>query len=472
MSDKKLSRRDMLKLMTGAAAGAALSACGAVPTTPTTTPAPTHTAEVQMPTGEELEGYTPKMAPPPEAITLTYWWGNNYEPALEFTHDIIQRFSLAYTDVEVEPVAGQNCEAFVTAAAAGTPPDLFHTWDCVERMGAWAKRGIILPLDNYIAGSDFDMDDYFPGLMETCKMEGETWGMVDGAGLFLLWTRPQRFTEIGHEPDELPEDTDELWEWARDLTTRNEDGEIQRLGMIMPNWLWQYLTWMANFGGTLWDVQAGEPTPEDPGVMMALTDLLEQVEYFGVEALDSWAASIGSQSGAESPWMAGNATMQVSGDWTGQSIFDFFPDWTAGEEYGVAAPPPAPASKTEGESKVVWWTWPWVVPSGIDHPDWSWELLRFMLSPEYQLNVRSKFKELPVRKSLIDDERIWWPAADTARDIIDSGRALTSVMPMNPVASEYLNLMGEAVDNVLHLTETPEEAMSRVKTEVMDALAE
>ena len=43
-------------------------------------------------------------------------------------------------------------------------------------------------------------------------------------------------------------------------------------------------------------------------------------------------------------------------------------------------------------------------------------------------------------------------------------------MPMNPVAAEYSNLLGEAIDSVVRLTETPEDAMARVKEETMKAL--
>jgi multiple sugar transport system substrate-binding protein len=466
VSGQVISRREMLKMVGASAAGMVLAACAPPAATPT------HEAEVELPTGQELEGFTPQMTNPSEKITLVYWWGNNYEPAMEFTHEVIHRFSLAYPNVEIEPVGGQNCDAFVTAAAAGTPPDLFHTWDCVERMGNWAKRGMILPLDEYIAASQFDLDDYVPGIMDTCKMDGKVWGLVDTAGVFLLWTRPQQFADIGKGVDELPKDTDELWAWVQELTTRDDSGNIQRIGMRFPNWLWEYLTWIVNFGGVLWDVEAAQPTPDHPGVLEALNDLVAQVEFYGVETLDTWSASIGSQGGAQDPWLAGNATMQMSGDWTGQSIFDFFPDWEFGTDYGAVAPPPPPASKLHGESAVAWWSWPWVIPSGTEQPDWSWELLRFHQSPEYLVNVHAKFKEVLVRQSMMDDERLWWPTAKVAQGLVKGERTLTTVMPMNPVASEYMNLIGEAVDRVLHFTETPEEAMARVKEETLAVLQE
>ena len=188
MKGTTLSRREMLKLAGLGVVGTVLAACGgpqAAPATqapaaaPTATPAaapaatPTTAAaaaipEVPLPTGNALEGFVPKLTNPAEKIKLVYWWGNNYEPAMQFTHQVIQRFSIAYPNVTVEPVGGQNCDAFVTAAAAGTPPDFFHTWDCVERMGNWAKRGMIVPLDDFIAKDKFDLTDYIPGVMDTC----------------------------------------------------------------------------------------------------------------------------------------------------------------------------------------------------------------------------------------------------------------------------------------------------------------
>lgn len=479
MTRRVLSRREMLKLTSLGAAGAILASCtpssppaGVAVESAPTVPAQESASQAAVPTGVELEGFTPQMASPAEEITILYWWGNNYEPALQFTNEVIARFSEVYPNVKIDPVAGQNCDAFVTAAAAGTPPDLFHTWDCVERMGNWARRGMIVSLDDFIAGSQFDLEDYFSGIMDTCKMDGKIWGMVDSAGVFLLWTRPEHFTEMGKEMTDVPADTDELWEWGKELTTRDANDNVQRLGMRLPNWTWTYFTWIANFGGILWDTVAGQPTPDHPGVLEALNDLVAQVNFYGVETLNRWSSSIGSQEGAQSPWLAGNATMQIEGDWSGQAIFDFFPDWEFGKDYGAIAPPPPPQAKQHGDSAVAWWSWPWVIPGGIKNPEWSWEVLRFFLSKEYQVNVRAKFKEMLVRKSMIDDERINWPAATVAREIVKGGRALTTVMPMNPVAAEYSNLLSEAFDRIVNLTETPEEAMVRVKEETQARLQE
>jgi multiple sugar transport system substrate-binding protein len=484
MSTPKISRRQLLKMAGVGAAGSLIAACGGAPqggagtpaTGATAAPQPAVTAvgptvtPIPLPQGETIEGFTPLMSDSSESIRIVYWWGNDYEPALQFTNDVIARFSNAYPNVTIEPVAGQDCDAFITAAAAGTPPDLFHTWDCVERMGAWARRNVIISLDDYIAKSKFPLDDYAPGIMDTCRMDGKIWGMVDSAGVFLLWTRPPYFSEIGKPADALPQDTDEMWQWAKDLTKTSADGAIQRLGMRLPNWLWEYFAWIANFGGEIWDVNAEQPTPDHPGVLAALNDLVAQVKQYGADNLLRWSSGLGAGEGAQNPWLAGNAVMQISGDWTGQSIFDFFPDWKYGEQYNAAAPPPAPAGKRAGESAIAWWSWPWVIPSGTKYPDWSWEVLRYYLSTEYQIAVRAKFKEMPVRKSMINDQRLGHPWIKAAREIINGQRRLTTMMPMNPVAAEYSNLLGEAIDGVLRLNRTPEEAMTQVKTETLQKL--
>ncbi len=494
MSTERLSRRQLLRLASASAAGAALAACGVptqnaaptpeaaapteaptaapAPPTPNATPVGPIATAIPLPQGETIEGFTPAMTNASDPVKLVYWWGNNYEPALKFTNDVIARFSLVYPNVTVEPVAGQNCDAFVTAAAAGTPPDLFHTWDCVERMGAWARRKVILPVDDFIAKSSFPLDDYAPGIMDTCRMEGKTWGMVDSAGVFLLWTRPPLFSEIGKTVNAIPQDTDEMWQWGKELTKTSGTGEIDRLGIRLPNWTWEYFAWIANFGGEIWDANGNAPTPDHPGVIAALNDLVAQVNIYGAENLQRWASGMGAGEGAQNPWLAGTNAMQIGGDWTGQAVFDFFPDWQFGEQYNAVAPPPAPASKRAGDSAIAWWSWPWVIPAGTKQPDWSWELLRFYLTPEYQVNVHAKFKEMVVRKSMIDDKRLGHPWIKAARDIIGGDRKLTTMMPMNPVAAEYTNLLGEAIDGVIRLKATPEEAMAQVKKETMQKLSE
>jgi arabinogalactan oligomer/maltooligosaccharide transport system substrate-binding protein len=161
--------------------------------------------------------------------------------------------------------------------------------------------------------------------------------------------------------------------------------------------------------------------------------------------------------------------MQFEGDWQGQVIFDFFPDWKVDEDYGIVPLPPVPGA---AHSKICLWPWSWVVSAGTKNPDWTWELQRFLLSAEYQLNVHGKFKELVLRKSMIDDPRQWWPAAKKARALLESDRGVSTVIPMAPYMVEYTTLLTEAIDKIKNLEETPEAAMARVKEETIAKMKE
>ena len=77
-----------------------------------------------------------------------------------------------------------------------------------------------------------------------------------------------------------------------------------------------------------------------------------------------------------------------------------------------------------------------------------------------------------VRQSMIEDKRLGHPWIKAARDIVGGDRKLSTMMPMNPVASEYSNLLSEAIDSVLKLSVTPKDAMARVKTETMQKLSQ
>jgi ABC-type glycerol-3-phosphate transport system substrate-binding protein len=183
--------------------------------------------------------------------------------------------------------------------------------------------------------------------------------------------------------------------------------------------------------------------------------------------LTRWSSSIGSQSGEQSPYLAGNLVYQLEGDWTGQTIFDFHPTWVAGSDYNMSGLPKPGASKAKGTPAITLWSWPLVIPAGGKHPDYAWEFMRFMLSPEYQLNVHGKFKELVLRKSMKSDPRQWWPAATIGTEMLKGSAPITPVIPMVKVAAEYITLLAEAFDKVFTLAATPEDSMATVKKEII-----
>ncbi len=248
------------------------------------------------------------LMPHDEEVTLTSWDSCESETISKRYDELANEFSEVYPNVKIEGQHAQSPENFVAACAAGTPPDLWSGGWNPERIGIWAYTGCLLPIDELMEEVDFPKDRFIPGCWETVLWDGKTWGLPNGVGIYMLWYNPNHLKEIGME---FPKDTDELWAAADELTTRDAEGNIDRLGMRLTTWFWEHLTWICAFGGEIWDLQKNEPTPDHPGVIAALEDMVAAVKRYGVETLDRWASSIGGLEGVQSSRVGGSrATTQ------------------------------------------------------------------------------------------------------------------------------------------------------------------
>ncbi len=202
--EKKLSRRNFLKVA-GVASGAAavLTACGA---TPEPTAAPTTAPEVQ-PTeapavvGKPFEGKTVRM----HAIS-----GANYDelykliPAWEEKTGATVEFVFKGNGFETD-------KRLVQDFAAGTV-DYDVCWDHSSFFSQYVKADGLEPLDDYF--SEEDLADFIPRLVDAARRDGK------------LWVIPRHFdiscthyrTDL---VDKAPETWDEFKQVALDITANN-----------------------------------------------------------------------------------------------------------------------------------------------------------------------------------------------------------------------------------------------------------
>ena len=148
MTGKRLSRRDFLKLMAGAAAGGALVAC--------TPQVVKETVVVEKPVEKvvkETVVVQPTAAPAKEEITLTWaWWGSvaNLAAATPKTRPFRQRFP----HVVVQPVYMPGSEygtKILTMFAGGTAPDVIMVE--AESAPGWFSKGLAVQLDPLLGQS-------------------------------------------------------------------------------------------------------------------------------------------------------------------------------------------------------------------------------------------------------------------------------------------------------------------------------
>ena len=93
---------------------------------------------------------------------------------------VLQDFEAKFPDITVvwEPVTQQYAEKLQTDLAAGTAADVFY----VDSLLApdLAARGVLLPLDEPMAGAGVRAEDFYAGLIEAFQWQGQDLRPAEG----------------------------------------------------------------------------------------------------------------------------------------------------------------------------------------------------------------------------------------------------------------------------------------------------
>ena len=103
----------------------------------------------------------------------------------------LQGFADTYPNVAVtnEDVSGDYVAQMTTRFGAKNPPDVFYV--NADVASDWISQGFLLPLDDYIANTGFDMSHFFPGYENTFKgPDGKTYGIAkDGNTIAMVYNK-------------------------------------------------------------------------------------------------------------------------------------------------------------------------------------------------------------------------------------------------------------------------------------------
>jgi ABC-type glycerol-3-phosphate transport system substrate-binding protein len=252
-----LSRRGFASLLTLGGVAVMLQACGgaasptpapkAEPTkpaapAPTTAPASTTapaaapaqpTATTQPAAGTATAAPKPDAAKPAAApapaviptvtraasrtVQVKYW--SQLQPETQRWKDnlaVINAFMEANPDIYVtteHPAFADFDTKLVTAARAGTPPDMSEVSDSFAQL---AKGGFLVQLDPLVADTKLDLKDYFEGKLQTCYVDGKLWALPITADCRGLWWNMKILKDAGVEAP--PKTWDDLVDTAKKVT--------------------------------------------------------------------------------------------------------------------------------------------------------------------------------------------------------------------------------------------------------------
>lgn len=473
MKANNVSRRRFLKLLAAGAGSAALAACKAAPQAteapPTPTPAPATPEATKPPTPTPVPTPTPRPVAA-EQVEIVWWDGNAFEEYMAFWDEMIQGYPDEHEGVAVTTVHAKGFDAFITAMAGGVGPDIYFMWDGVEPLGSWILQELVLPLDDSMAAAGYDPDDMIPGAIESVQYQGQIWGIPLLADVMIEQRNLNHYREAGL-PLDVPATIEDLYAHGEALTERDGDGNITRLGLSLPNWNWPLWQWIWLWGGSLWDEDSKQVTPDHPGVVRAVEELTKQYEKYGPENLSRFYSSQGQGFSAEDPFVVGNVSLVTDGDWMFDVMMRYAPDQTFGEDWD-AFPMPTSADVPEGKMACHISPYPTVLSSGSKNPEKAFDVMIWMQGLERTVKAGAYMANVPQTKSALEaalERKVGAPGWETAIQF-----ALSSTnqhaFPVTPISAEYGDRLVQEIDLVVNGGNTAQDAMTALKDELQMSL--
>jgi hypothetical protein len=303
MSEKKVSRRDFMRMAAVTAAGATLVAC-----------APAAAPAAQPAAGGEATKPAAAGAPA-DGKTIQYWYGwGNLDPAMvKMVETPELKAILGKNKLEYKGSVPQ--EAVLTAIAAGTPPDGGSNWDYANIFA----RGAVTPADNLMATSTvIKKDDILTGLWESAFFNGKMVG-VPGIEGYLWWGlnyNTKAAKDLGLNPDQPPTTWEEVLDWHKKETTFDAAGNIKTIGLDPYDAMAGECDYaVQSFGGfNWWDEKARKVNLNNDAMIQSL-DVMG--EFYRIVGPDKMAGmrQVAGQGGWGASYNADVQHMIIEGYW-------------------------------------------------------------------------------------------------------------------------------------------------------------
>lgn len=383
MPMKKLTRREMLKLIGAGTAGLAgsslLAACAPEPVEPEVlkeTVVVKETVEVEKQVEVEVEKVVTAVPEERQKVVFEVWANDNIWP---MWLTMMLEFTQAHPEVEIETNrtvggTGPYRQKLLTQLAAGDASDVMHTQTAL--FGDFAIRDAFLPLDDFIAADDVDLDQYFPATIEFGKFSGQQQAMPLQAVCSAVYYNKSHFDGAGLDYPSAGWTWDEMLEMAIAMT--KGEGADSVYGFHYSFWggNWYMPAFVWSNGGEFWSEDGTKCLADSEEFIEATQfyfDLRNEHAVSPTEAAVGADPSLGSSSGT---FAAGRSAMVYSGTWSGTGMLDIEDfDWDI-----VVPPVPesgaklVPAANMEGPA----------VSRTTKVPEGAWKWVKFVTGAEGQ----------------------------------------------------------------------------------------
>lgn len=284
--------------------------------------------------------------------------------------------------VQAIPWSGAH-QRLITSVAGDVTPDVAQlgtTW-----VPEFAAMQALLPLDEYLANSSIQLEDFFAGSAETAFFEGQTVSIPWYVDTRVFFYRADLAEQAGWE--RFPENWEELRAFGEAMTRDiNGDGRIDQYAFNLPTRGEQELfTFLRQAGGDLIDDQTLQVLADTP-------EMAEGLAFYQELFNRGWAPvqSI-SALGPHQSMARGVHASFISGPWFVGIIQRELPD-LAGRWAVAPMPRHTRESSFLGGSNLS-------IFRGSENPDLAWAFVEFCSRPDIQLLWYQAVGNLPASRA-------------------------------------------------------------------------
>ena len=407
-------------------AAVALSGCsGKQTTTPTTT------------------GDTSTKAPEKVTLRLTGWASSPAET--DILNKLLEGFNKKYPEITVkyEPVNADYDKKIQADAVANTMADVFY----VDVLWApdWIKKGLAIPLDDYIKADGVKTADFEASLLKGFQSGGKTYGLPKGYSTLGLFYNEEMLQKANVK---VPTTWEELRTAAKALTTN----DVKGLAIAADHA--RFVPFIYMNGGKLFNDDKTQGFFNSPEAVDAAKF------YAGLVTTDKVADT---PKGLGAEWAGdalakGKAAMVMEGHW----MIPFMKEKAPNMKYGVAELPAGP----KGKSNFVF-TVAYSVSKSSKNPAAAFKLVNYLTSEETQKQMIQLGLELPSRTSLANDP---FYADKADRKALIAGVKYAQPFQYTANQAPYVDEFGKALENMILNGKDAKSELDRVQAKFQEVV--
>jgi multiple sugar transport system substrate-binding protein len=399
-----------------------------------------------------------------EKAPVTFWTthtGIGFEALTKIAAD----FSAQSDQYQVEavqrpPADVADSSSLITAVRGGEGPDVYllDRFIVAER----AANGLLQDLTSLIegAGENPDLTEKWVDFAAAeATYQGAPYALPFDTDVRALFYNKDMLTAAGVdlEPFDAANGT-MIWDDVKEIAmslNKEEGDQFSQVGFVPYYDQGMHYTWGFSFGGTFFDYENCQVTPDNEKVLQASQWIYDYAADHDPQRLYAFIQNA-MRDGApptDNPFVQKRMAMYITGNWQFANFAKYIADVDVGYTF-------IPVPTADVESSTWAGGWSGVVPQGAKDPEGGYAFCQYLCGPEGSRTYTTMNNNLPVLKELLAstdlfDENLQW--------FVDNLFPQTKFRPPLPVGAKYWTELQTAWQAIYLNQADPASAMGSAK---------